>query len=119
MTIEVSDELRAFFDERGIDVDAVLDDGVDGGAVDALLEATASSVEVREVLRLVQQVHSADVRHKLLAGAALLELRSQVKKVQSELAEHRKQHQRDMNKMFDEIREVLDHAKKILGAVAS
>ncbi len=112
--IEVPDSLRGFLAEHGLDVDAIMDDGVESEVV---LEAVASP-ETREVLKLVRQVHSADIKHKLLFGAALFEMRTQIKKTQAELADHRKQHQRDFNKLFDLLRENHDQARKKLAAMS-
>ncbi len=106
----ITDEIKTLYETYGIDPkDLIEDEDFDN----LILEAqTATSGEVRQVLNAISQLKKSNDVHKILFGAVTLEIRSQVKKIQQQVADLQKDEQKQTKELKDRIRACEDKINK-------
>lgn len=115
---QISSEIRSFFEEAGIDIDdliAELPEELTEGVLDG---------DIKQVMNLLRTIERNSNQHKIIFGAALLELRNQVKTNQKELADikrmldrFQKDQKREMDSRFKSLESKVDSSRSLLDAI--
>lgn len=105
----IPDNIREYFKKEGINVDEIFEEI----NFEKLLIESNNDLQISHLIQALKSIESNSNQHKLLLGAVLVELRSQVKKNQQQLSELRKQSEFEQKELTKTVKENLNKTSSV------